>query len=102
MTAEEFLKAIARGVDWGPKPLKLLWTSPDGKHAVFTAPGHSYRSGQDTKYGRAKHCLVNLQAESADRDGYRLFVRSRIAEIEGRISQSKLNELIAQIPTQNA
>lgn len=97
---EEFLSLIKRGVDWGPYPLKLLWTAPDKKHLIFTAPGHNYRSGQETKYGRARHCLVRLDVpiDTKYHHGYELYRKSLIAEVYGRIGKKKLAELIAKIP----
>lgn len=98
MTGEEFLKAIKIGVDWGRKPLRIVWTSADGKHAVVHIPGGNYRSGQDTKYGRTSYRLVNMQVQSPHKHGYSLYTDAFIAEIEGRLNKAKLAELIAKIP----
>jgi hypothetical protein len=102
MTPEEFLQAIRRGVDWGPKPFRLQWVSPDGNYAIFTAPGHSYQSGTDTKYGRTSHYLVNLKAQSRSTHGYTLFQDAKIAEIEGRMNKAHLAAMIAKIPSADA
>lgn len=97
MTIEEYLVAIRRGVDWGPKPFRVQWTSADGNYAVFTAPGHNYQSGRDTRYGRTSHYLVNLQIQSGHKHGYGFFCDSKIAEIDGRMNKARLAELIARI-----
>jgi hypothetical protein len=96
MTAEEYLVAIRRGVAWGPKPFRVQWTSPDGKYLIFTAPGHSYQSGTDTKYGCTSHYLVNLQTPSSRNFGYGLFCDSKLAQIDGRMNKARLAELIAK------
>ncbi len=99
MTGDEFIKAIRIGVDWGRKPLRIVWTSPDGKYAVLHVPGGNYRSGQDTRYGRASYRLVNLHVQSKREHGYGLYTDAFIAEVDGRLNKAKLAELIAKIPT---
>lgn len=98
MSVEEFLKAIRRGVDWGPKPFKLLWTSPDQRYAIFTAPGHNYRSGQDTKHGGTNHYLVCVQVQPKNNYGWNLFCDAKLGEVEGRMNKAKMAELISKIP----
>jgi hypothetical protein len=97
-TVEEYLKAIKVGVDFGRKPLRVVWASPDGNYAVVHFPGGNYRSGQDTKYGRSSYRLVNVQADAGShKDGYRLYTASFIAEHEGRVNKAALAALIAKI-----
>lgn len=100
MTPEEFLKEVKVGVDWGPKPLRVIWTAPDGKHMVFTSPGHNYRSGQETKYGGASHYLVKLDVvvDTKHPHGHRLLLDAKIGEADGRMNKAKMAALIEKIP----
>ncbi len=93
MKIEQFLVVIKHGVDWGPKPLEVVWRSEDGRFAIVTQAGRSVWSGRGSRTYQPKTTMViDLQRAGQNR-GYSLYLACKIHEVEGRVNATDIKQL---------
>lgn len=94
-TIEEFISKIQSGVDWGRPPI-MRWQSKDKRYAICTCPGHAAWHGRgSTKYAPVQHWAIDLRKWKSNMSGLTLWRNCLLGEIEGRMTKSMLEDLIA-------
>lgn len=101
MTASEILSKMRRGVNWGPKPLEHVWTSPSGRFVLIRRPGYTgWKCRGEQKYYATEHVLLDAKKADGlhDRDcGMRFYTEVKVAEYAGRLTKEMMAKIEAEV-----
>jgi len=88
---QDLLRRCRRGVDFGPKPFRVIWVSPTGRFFIVTNPGSKFWASQiqPSKYSPSNHYLMDCVGEQNVRGhhGYDVWGSIQVegCKVEGRL-----------------
>lgn len=93
----DLLVSLRAGVDYGPKPFRVVWVSPKGRFFIMTNPGHCFWSNmmEPSKYTKSDHYLMDSskRIKNGGRDG-RIHGHDQFSavEVEGCTVEGRLSK----------
>lgn len=84
--AQRILDKAGRRYSDGKK-YSFIWISPKGRYGIMRAPGSTYWSGSEQKYGQSQFALVDLTDETSSPYGFGC-ENKNLPHHDGRFSKS--------------